>query len=105
MHGFWARVSGFVLLVSALFGAVLVDAGLLDAGPAETGSLLIGAVGALLLVWGVAQPGPSVDVPGPAAAARDRRRAIARRAAPRQHDPDAAGHTRSRAPSETSPAV
>lgn len=102
MRGVWARVSGLVLLVSALFGAVLVDAGLLDAGPAETGTLLLGA---LLLVWGVAQTGPSLSAPGPAVAARDRRRAVARRSAPRQHDPDAAGHTRSRAPSETSPAV
>ena len=102
-----ARVGGVVLLVTALLATVLVDSGLLDAGPAEPGSLLLGAVGALLLVWGVGHPAvvATAAVGTPAVAARERRRAIARRAVPRQRDPDAAGRTRSRAPSETPPAV
>lgn len=102
-----ARVGGVVLLVTAVLAALLVDSGLLDAGPAETGSLLLGAVGALLLVWGVGRPvvAATATAGSPAVAARERRRAIARRAVPRQRDPDAAGRTRSRAPSETPPAV
>jgi len=87
-----------VLLASALVGALMPDA---------EPSLVLGAVGALLLVWGVARPvgSPSTAGPGPAVAAREHRRTLARRAVPRQRDPDAAGHTRSRAPSGLLPAV
>lgn len=103
-----ARVGGSVLLLCALLFSVLLDAGLLDAGPDGGGSsLVLGAVGALLLAWGVAHPAlpPSALVTAPAVAARERRRALARRAVPRQRDPDAAGRTRSRAPSDPFPAV
>lgn len=100
MRAAWARASGLLLLVSALLGASLADGVLMEP------SLLLGAVGALLLAWGVARPVvlPAPPV-GPASAARAHRRALARRGAPRQRDPDAAGRTRSRAPSEALPAV
>ncbi|MBW0125470.1 hypothetical protein I4I79_29860, partial [Pseudonocardia sp. KRD-176] len=72
-------------------------------------SLVLGAVGALLLARGLAHPAlpPSALVTAPAVAARERRRASARRAVPRQRDPDpdAAGRTRSRAPSDPFPAL
>lgn len=42
---------------------------------------------------------------GPAAAIHEHLRALARRGVPRLRDPDAAGHTRSRAPSGLLPAV
>jgi threonine/homoserine/homoserine lactone efflux protein len=69
-------------------------------------SLILWVLGALVLVWVVvraARPLPGAN--GPAAAARERRRTQARRAVPRQRDPDAPGHTRSRAPSGLLPAV
>lgn len=101
MRTAWAQVSGVLLLLSALLGTSLADGALTE--PA----LLLGAVGALLLAWGVARP-VVLPVPagaGPAVAARERRRTLAGRAVPRQRDPDAAGHTRSRAPSDVVPAV
>ncbi|MBW0111909.1 hypothetical protein I4I84_24660, partial [Pseudonocardia sp. KRD-182] len=76
--------------------------------PDDAGSsLVLGAVGALLLARGLAHPAlpPSALVTAPAVAARERRRASARRAVPRQRDPDAAGRTRSRAPSDPFPAL
>lgn len=101
MRTAWARVGGVLLLLSALLGMSLAD------GAFTEPALLIGAVGALLLAWGVARP-PALPTPagtGPVVAARARRRALAGRAVPRQRDPDAAGHTRSRAPSDVVPAV
>lgn len=72
-------------------------------------SLLVGVLGALLCAWGLASRSmailPTAAAYGPAVAARDHHRALARRAVPRQRDPDAAGHTRSRAPSGLLPAV
>jgi hypothetical protein len=100
MRAAWAQVSGVLLLVSALLGMSLAD------GVFTEPALLIGAVGALLLAWGVARP-LVLPVPagaGPVVSARARRRALAGRAVPRQRDPDAAGHTRSRAPSDVVPA-
>lgn len=72
-------------------------------------SLLMGVLGALLCAWGLARR-PALVLPAAACtrlavAAREHHRALARRAVPRQRDPDAAGHTRSRAPSELLPAV
>ena len=100
MRTVWAQASGFLLLLSVLLGSSLTD------GVLAEPALLLGAVGALLLAWGVVRPaGLPSRVPGPPVAARDRRRTLARAAVPRQRDPDAAGHTRSRAPSGLLPAV
>lgn len=99
MRTAWAQVSGLLLL------AVLIGSSLADGGLTEP-SLLLGAVGALLLAWGIAHRIALLAPPaGPAAAAQAHRRALARGAVPRQRDPDAAGHTRSRAPSGILPAV
>ena len=71
--------------------------------------LVAGVLGALLCAWALARYTavvlPAVSGGRPAVAARDHHRALARRAVPWQRDPDAAGHTRSRAPSELLPAV
>lgn len=100
MRSVWAQVSGVVALLSVLLGASLAD------GLLTEPALLFGAVGALLLAWGVVRPADlPAPVPGPPVAARDRRRTLARAAVPRQRDPDAAGHIRSRAPSGLLPAV
>ncbi|WP_300013768.1 DUF6412 domain-containing protein [Pseudonocardia sp.] len=100
MRGTWAQVSGALLLLSVLLGASMADGALAEP------SLLIGAVGALLLAWGAARPAVPPALPaGVAVAAREHRRALARLAAPRQRDPDAPGHTRSRAPSGLLPAA
>ncbi len=99
MRTAWAQVSGVLLLLSVLLGASVTD------GVLTEPSLLLGAVGALLLAWGITRPAAPPALPaGVAVAAREHRRALARRAAPRQRDPDAAGHTRSRAPSDPLPA-
>jgi hypothetical protein len=92
----WARAATLLVLGSLLFAAF----------SAAEPSLALGVLGALLVVWAAARVG--VRIPGslgPTAAARERRRALARRAVPRQRDPDAPGHTRSRAPSGPLPAV
>ncbi|MFC4945558.1 DUF6412 domain-containing protein [Pseudonocardia sp. GCM10023141] len=105
---FASRRSGWVFAPVAallLLGSLLVGVSAAAAEP----SLLLGVLGALLCAWGLAAHGvvvlPTTAVYGPAIAARDHHRALARRAVPRQRDPDAAGHTRSRAPSGLFPAV
>lgn len=103
MRGAWEQASGVLLLLSVLLGTSLADGAFV-----EPSSLVLGAVGALLFAWGVARPvgrASSSAGAGPAVAARARRRALARRAVPRQRDPDAAGHIRSRAPSGLLPAA
>lgn len=104
MRAAWAQVTGLLLLVTVLLGSALAG----DALLAEP-SLLLGALGALLLAWGVVGRADALPLAvagsGSAIAARDHHRALARRAVPRQRDPDAAGHTRSRAPSELPPAA
>jgi len=97
VRGTIQQATALVVLWSAL---VAVVGGLGDP------SLLAGVVGAALVcAWGLAhtvaaRTGPAV----PAVVARSHHRALAGRAVPRQRDPDAAGHTRSRAPSGDSPA-
>jgi hypothetical protein len=90
-----------------LLGTLLV--GVVSAATATEPALLIGVLGALLCAWGVARHAadmlPRHAAAGPAAAARQRRRALERQAVPRQRDPDAPGRTRSRAPSGILPAV
>jgi hypothetical protein len=69
---------------------------------------LVGIVGTLLVVWAVARAVavlPWATGTGPVVAAREHHRALARRPVPRHRDPDAPGHTRSRAPSEPVPAA
>lgn len=104
MRAAWAQVTGLLLLVAVLLGTSPAGDSLFTES-----SLLLGVLGALLLAWGVVGRAAALPVAalgsGPAVAARDHHRALARRAVPRQRDPDAAGHTRSRAPSELLPAV
>ncbi len=99
MRGMRAQAAGVVLLGSLLVGAVLL-------GEAVEPALLVGMLGALLCVWGARHVGSGAGrAVVPAVAARDRRRALARRGVPAQRDPDAPGRTRSRAPSGLLPAV
>lgn len=94
-----AQAAGVLLLGSLLLSVVLL---------VETvePALLVGVLGALLCLWrvrpdaGSATPATVLTI-----AARERRRALARRGVPAQRDPDAAGRTRSRTPSGLFPAV
>ncbi|WP_132975670.1 DUF6412 domain-containing protein [Pseudonocardia dioxanivorans] len=71
--------------------------------------VVIGVLGAALLAWGMARHASAVlrvaAAPLHALVVKALRQARARAAAPRQEDPDAAGHTRARAPSGLLPAV
>lgn len=71
--------------------------------------VVIGVLGAALWAWGMARHASAVlrttSAPLHALVVRALRQARARAAAPRQQDPDAAGHTRARAPSGLVPAV
>jgi hypothetical protein len=97
MRGVWAHVAALMLLGSLLVGAVGEPA------------LLVGVLGALICAIGLARHAaavlPALVAGVPAVAATARRRALAGRAVPRQRDPAAPGHTRSRAPSAVLPAV
>ena len=79
------------------------------AGTAAEPALLVGALGTLVVAWAIAHEVatvlPARSGSGPVVAARDHHRALARRPVPRHRDPDAPGHTRSRAPSEILPAA
>jgi hypothetical protein len=96
-----APILRLVALAGALF-AVL-------AGTAAEPALLVGALGTLAVAWAVARQVaavlPVLSGTGPVVAARDHHRALACRPVPRHRDPDAPGHTRSRAPSEILPAA
>ncbi|RTL64914.1 MAG: hypothetical protein EKK42_23815 [Pseudonocardiaceae bacterium] len=71
--------------------------------------VVIGVLGAVLWAWGMARHASAVlrvaAAPLHAVTARALRQARSRSAPPRQDDPDAAGHTRARAPSGPLPAV
>ncbi len=71
--------------------------------------VLVGVVGVALCAWNLARHHAAVlrtaTGAGPAVAARTLRRSRLRGAVARQQDPDAAGHTRARAPSALLPAV
>lgn len=72
--------------------------------------VLINLVGVALCAWTLARHGlaavPRINTGiGPAVAVRALRRSRLRTAVPRALDPDAAGHTRARAPSVLLPAV
>ncbi|TQM44362.1 DUF6412 domain-containing protein [Pseudonocardia cypriaca] len=94
-----------VLRLLALAGALYA----VLAGTAAEPAVLVGAIGTLVVAWAVAREVaavlPVLTGTGPVVAARDHHRALARRPVPRHRDPDAPGHTRSRAPSELLPAV
>lgn len=95
------------LLSSARVGVLLVLwAALVGLGTLGEPSLVAGVVGAALAcAWGLAHVVAERSDPAvPAVAARSHHRALAGRAVPRQRDPDAAGHTRPRAPSAGTPA-
>jgi type IV secretory pathway VirB3-like protein len=96
-----APASRFVALTGALFAML--------AGTTAEPALLVGALGTLVVAWAVASEVatvlPVLTGTGPVVAARDHRRALARRPVPRHRDPDAPGHIRSRAPSELLPAA
>lgn len=70
---------------------------------------LVGVLGVALCAWGLARYGSvalrTVTGSGPSVAVRALRQARLRAMVPRQQDPDAAGHTRARAPSVLIPAV
>jgi Family of unknown function (DUF6412) len=102
MRGVRAQAAALLLLGSLLVGSLVV-------GASGEPALLVGVLGALVCAIGLARHAAAL-LPGiaggvPAAAATARRRALAGRAIPRQCDPDAPGHTRSRAPSGLLPAV
>jgi hypothetical protein len=94
-----------VLRLLALAGALYA----VLAGTTAEPAVLVGAIGTLVVAWAVAREVaavlPVLTGTGPVIAARDHHRALARRPVPRHRDPDAPGHTRSRAPSELLPAV
>jgi hypothetical protein len=94
-----------IVRLVALVGAVVA----MLAGSAAEPALLAGALGTLVVAWAiaceVATVLPALSGTGPVVAARDHHRALARRPVPRHRDPDAPGHTRSRAPSELLPAA
>ena len=104
MRGLAVGVAPMLRLV-AFVGAVYA---MLAGGTAEPAAL-VGALGTLVVAWAVACEVaavlPVVTGTGPVVAARDHHRALARRPVPRHRDPDAPGHTRSRAPSELLPAA
>lgn len=85
---------------------VLLWAALAGLGTVGEPSLVVGVVGAALAcAWGHAHLVAERSDPAvPAVTARAHHRTLAGRAVPRQRDPDAAGHTRSRAPSAGTPA-
>ncbi len=105
MRGAWARSAALLM-----FGVLLLD--VLPSGASTEPSLLLAAVAAGVLgagLWGagaLVRCLPSVvRAVGPAAGVHEHLRALARRGVPRLRDPDAAGHTRSRAPARLLPAV
>ena len=77
--------------VPALASVVLGSVALTAAAPTGETALVVGVLATLLVAWAVARS--------------DHHRALARRPVPRHRDPDAPGHTRSRAPSELLPAA
>lgn len=94
-----ARAAAVLLLGSLLVSALLL-------GGAVEPAVLVGVLGALLCLWSVRTgAGSAVPAAVRTIAARERRRALARRGVPAQRDPDAAGRIRSRAPSGLLPAV
>jgi hypothetical protein len=86
-------------LLLALVTSVLIGAVLIGGGTTEP-TLLAGlAAVAVAVALGAVHRAPPAAAHTGAVAVRARRRRLDQGAPPRQHDPDAAGHTRSRAPS------
>ena len=101
VRGTIERATALVVLWSALVAATVAVV-----GSVGDPSLVAGVVGAALIcAWGLARTvSRRTDLAVPAVVARSHHRALAGRAVPRQCDPDAAGRTRSRAPSDYTPA-
>jgi hypothetical protein len=97
VRGTIEQATTLVVLWSALVAVV---------GGVGDPALVAGVVGAALIcAWGLARTvAQRTDLAVPAIVARSHHRALAGRAVPRQRDPDAAGRTRSRAPSDATPA-
>jgi hypothetical protein len=91
------------MLAPLAFLLVLTDAAVAAPHP----GLLAGLAAALVVVAlaAVRRVPTAAGAPATAVAERARRRALDRGAPPRQHDPDAAGHRRPRAPSRPSATV
>lgn len=87
-----ALLAPLALLLSVLLGAT-------GAAPAQPALLISLLAAAAVLAFAARQALPAGARTG-AVAVRARRRTLDQGAPPRQDDPDAAGHTRSRAPSE-----
>ena len=68
-------------------------------------SVLLGLVAVVVAAVLAARGALPPATHAPAVAVRARRRALDQGPPPRQHDPDAAGHTRSRAPTDAPAAV
>lgn len=104
MRGVTAAMAPMLRLVP-LVGAMLA----VLAGTTAEPALVVGVLGTLVVAWAVAREVavvlPGLSGTGPVVAARDHHRGLARRPVPRHRDPDAPGHTRSRAPSELLPAA
>ena len=87
------------------FALLVLGYGLVAGEP----GVLIGVLGVALCAWTLARRGLAVlratSGAGPAVAVRALRRSRLRAVVPRAQDPDAAGHTRARAPSVVFPAV
>jgi hypothetical protein len=97
-------VRGILISVLALFTAWVLLA------PTGEQALVAGvAVAMLVAAWtlaGHATAGlPALAGSAPVIAARERGRSLATRGTPRLRDPDSAGHTRSRAPSDGIPSL
>lgn len=97
MWGAWAQAATVLL-----FGTLLIGM------PTES-TLLVVVLTGIVLAVGTLVPGllraACPIAAGPTGALHEHLRALARRGVPRLRDPDAAGHTRSRAPAGVLPAV
>jgi Family of unknown function (DUF6412) len=103
-----ARILALAGMISLAVAGLVAVVTATQAVPATELSALVGMLGTLLVVWAVARAVavlPRATGTGPIVAAREHHRALARRPVPRHRDPDAPGHTRSRAPSEPVPAA
>jgi hypothetical protein len=90
------------MLAPLAFLLALLGSAIIDLQP----GLLLGLAALLVVVAiGAAHPVLAAGSPAHTVTERARRRALDQGAAPRQHDPDAAGHTRPRAPSRPAATV
>jgi hypothetical protein len=109
MRGITATAHAVAVLRSLLLSALVTALVAALAVPESQPALVVGVLGTLAVAWAVTRQTavalPLLTGTGPVVSARDHHRALARRPVPRHRDPDAPGHTRSRAPSELLPAA